>query len=758
MSGTASVSFDIDRIVRALQCQNPTCPCQKPSGGKWTVHCPAHDDSNPSLSLTAKDGKILFKCFGGCSQEVVIQALKDRNLWPVGKYKDETMSSGNRSNRATDAQKSSNLQSFEGCTTSGKPKSGVQPCNLSLTLAELSQAKKISMDLLQRWGVGETKRQGARMVRIPYMNQGGEVVGLRFRHSINGAQRFSCRKGDKVTLYGLWLLAEFLKQRWVLLVEGETDCWTCWKHNIPALGIPGKSTWRSEWAELIKDLKVYLWQEPDAPELPGKVAKDLPGLMVIQAPHGMKDLNEAHCQGQDIPAFVGRLKAQAIPAATILREQQDAILKELRAQAERLIQADDPFTEIKEAIRQLGYGGDLKPPLIVYLALTSRLLAMRTGSMPVHLLLVSQASAGKSYTLKTALSLFPKEAYCSIEAGSPRVLIYNNDDLQHRAVIFGEADSLPAGEDNPAASAIRNLLQDHYLHYDVVVRDPQTGKFIVKPVEKPGPTVLITTSTRRLGHQLDTRLFSLEINDNPSQIREALGTQARLEINGAVDPDKSLISYQLYLQNKAPWEVIVPFAPELAEEIGKQATAPRILRDFSRLLSLVKSVAIIRHQHRHIDNKGRLVATIEDYGFVYNLISEMYTQTITEASIMVRATVKAVAELGEGMTNAAVAKHLGVHKSTAGRHISTAIKHGWLINSETRKGYPAKLQVGLPLPEPEGLPAPDKIARLHMVNRGPTEGATVQHTDIIEVAGYGCTVAEVTNDIIDLQTLKAGVL
>jgi hypothetical protein len=74
-------------------------------------------------------------------------------------------------------------------------------------------------------------------------------------------------------------------------------------------------------------------------------------------------------------------------------------------------------------------------------------------------------------------------------------------------VIFGEADSLPAGEDNPAASAIRNLLQDHELHYDVTVKDPKTGDYVVKKVRKPGPTVLLTTSTRHLGYQLDTRVF-----------------------------------------------------------------------------------------------------------------------------------------------------------------------------------------------------------------------------------------------------------
>ena len=43
--------------------------------------CPAHDDTNPSLHVTEKNGKVLVKCFAGCSQEAVVEALKQRDLW-----------------------------------------------------------------------------------------------------------------------------------------------------------------------------------------------------------------------------------------------------------------------------------------------------------------------------------------------------------------------------------------------------------------------------------------------------------------------------------------------------------------------------------------------------------------------------------------------------------------------------------------------------------------------------------------------------
>jgi hypothetical protein len=44
--------------------------------------CPAHEDRNPSLSITEKNGKVLIHCFAGCGPADVIAALRVRGLWP----------------------------------------------------------------------------------------------------------------------------------------------------------------------------------------------------------------------------------------------------------------------------------------------------------------------------------------------------------------------------------------------------------------------------------------------------------------------------------------------------------------------------------------------------------------------------------------------------------------------------------------------------------------------------------------------------
>jgi putative DNA primase/helicase len=55
--------------------------------GRWfgkhgVACCPAHDDREPSLGIRiGTDGRILVKCYAGCSQEAVIDALRALGLW-----------------------------------------------------------------------------------------------------------------------------------------------------------------------------------------------------------------------------------------------------------------------------------------------------------------------------------------------------------------------------------------------------------------------------------------------------------------------------------------------------------------------------------------------------------------------------------------------------------------------------------------------------------------------------------------------------
>lgn len=71
--------FDLAATRGALTCDRPGCACHRRTGN---VHCPAHHDPGPSLSVTERNGRPLVRCHAGCAQDAVIEALRARNLWP----------------------------------------------------------------------------------------------------------------------------------------------------------------------------------------------------------------------------------------------------------------------------------------------------------------------------------------------------------------------------------------------------------------------------------------------------------------------------------------------------------------------------------------------------------------------------------------------------------------------------------------------------------------------------------------------------
>lgn len=668
--------------------------------------CPMHEEKTPSFKVDPK--KQRFRCFG-CSAGGDVFKLVElvENICFKHALDHLAKRAGiEKSKRAHSAVKP--VKALRSSSEAGSPETG-DVALIGLSVENLAEIKHLSSDNLKGWGCSNVRYSKKPAVKMLYRDHDGKTIGTRFRISLNG-DRFRWRLGDKTQLYGLDRLSQIQDRGWCVIVEGESDCWTGWHHGLPVIGVPGKSVWQRDWQKHFEGLSVFLWQEPGAADMADKIGADISKLKVMTAPGDAKDLSAAHIKGDDIPALVEDLKSKARPYREILAERN----AEITEQAREVLDSPDPLEIVKTAITDSGYGGDVQVPLLSYIAATSRVLTMRSGAMPVHLLLHGQASSGKSYALTTIFRLLPESAVHKIDASSPRTLIYDRAELKHRVLVYSEADSLPAGEDNPAASAVRNLLQEHELNYDATVRDPEKGGFTVMQIRKEGPTVLFTTATRRLGHQLESRLFVVDVPDSQKQIQMALKAQAALELNGAKAPPAGLVEFQELLQVCAPWDVFIPFVEQLAEEIGRSPAASRILRDFARIVSMIKAVTVIRHQQRTRDAQGRLVAEIADYQTVYELVKDIYSASVSGASQGVREVVEAVKQLKADkitqVRNVDVAKKLGQSDMSVSRNVRAAKKGGWLVNEEARAGLPANLVLGNDLPADAGLPHPSALS------------------------------------------------
>lgn len=64
----------LQKVLAALERVSGHKPPRSASG--WEASCPAHDDTNPSLSIAeGRDGRVLLYCHRGCAVEHVVNRL-----------------------------------------------------------------------------------------------------------------------------------------------------------------------------------------------------------------------------------------------------------------------------------------------------------------------------------------------------------------------------------------------------------------------------------------------------------------------------------------------------------------------------------------------------------------------------------------------------------------------------------------------------------------------------------------------------------
>ena len=141
--------------------------------------------------------------------------------------------------------------------------------------------------------------------------------------------------------------------------------------------------------------------------------------------------------------------------------------------------------------------------------------------------------------------------------------------------------------------------------------------------------------------------------------------------------------------------------------------AVRLRRDFRLLLTLIQALALLHRERRDRDDQGRIVATLGDYATVRELVADLFAEgvdaTVKPETKEVVAIVKALGKDEVSVTE--IAKALKLDKGAVSRRVSEAIVRGYLVNAETRKGRPARISLGDPLPaEIEILPHPDRLA------------------------------------------------
>jgi len=235
--------------------------------------CPFHADTSPSFSLHEDQQR--WKCWTGCGSGGPKELLRLFGQEPTYQPP-KAPKSPKKSQQGHDER-------LQGCT-----------------LAQVAKAKGPPLEHFRDLGWSDTthkyKLNGqwatCQAVAIPYQSS------VQLRVGLDQGQRFKWEYGhpeNAKELYGTqWLLPV---DKVVLLVEGTTDVVAARYLGIPAAGIPGTSTWKSngtKWAKQLAGHELVVWQEPGeaALKMVESIAQDIPDLKVIKAPTGVKDICE----------------------------------------------------------------------------------------------------------------------------------------------------------------------------------------------------------------------------------------------------------------------------------------------------------------------------------------------------------------------------------------------------------------------------------------------------------------------------------
>jgi hypothetical protein len=282
---------------------------------------------------------------------------------------------------------------------------------------------------------------------------------------------------------------------------------------------------------------------------------------------------------------------------------------------------------------------------------------------------------------------------------------------------------------------VRSLISEGRIVHQTTIEDSDspTGRRVERIVRE-GPITLVVTTTGELHAENETRMLSWHVSESRDQTSAVMASLA-VQAAGTVASTTDLAAWHDFQRWLAlgPDDAVVPFAEQIATAIDPLMV--RFRRDVGSLFAFIKASALLHQAQRQKDERGRVVATGADYALAYPIFCHVMAQSSGKSvTDNVREVVKLIAEragsvaarqshgrfqrtaaVGHGSEVGISAEQIGtatgIGKSAAYRAVLSALDLGFLVNNETRRGKPFRLElkrgvddVGTPLlPDPKTI-------------------------------------------------------
>jgi DNA-binding transcriptional ArsR family regulator len=652
------------------------------ANGQWQAHCPAHDDAEPSLSVTESYGRILLHCFAGCAVDAICNAL-------------------------------------------------------GITLKDL----RTDQDLERRVTFEVRDPNGALVALHERIERNGKKTFV-WRHP-DGRKAQGDLKVADLPLYGVHRLqsAEF-----VVIVEGEKCADALWSVGIPAVATYGATCDPADepLRQVIERVQtIYLWADNDNAgrkhmERIGKRllelgATDVRWVEWHDAPE-KGDAADAVAQRVDLHALLEAAKPFEPPEEAPQNGSTPPISSqtaqcpfcqlsdaELFERARPVLDAENPLQAAVERVSQtFGVVGENDNLQLLLLALTTRIFPQ-----PVNVLVVGGTGQGKSFLTDAACATLPPCCHRRIVGASARALLFHP---LAKGTVLQWLELPELGGDTIAATILRSILwqapQETATDYLFVEWTPKGARR--RSVQMPRQVALITTKVDLpKDDQLLSRFLVMEVRESPDKRKAVLNALAA-SFNGVQSSptDDALEPVRAFAEWLARFKVrvTIPYAYVLADLFAELPASERDFRDFATLLKLVAACALWnlpKRQHAFNGDNLQVTANLDDYATVYRLLLPVWgkprSAALSEAERKVAEALFAFAQ-DHPPTAEELAQALGLAKRTVERHLRSLELKGFAERGDKRevagigrKAYEWKPVGDLSALTPT-LPTPEQVA------------------------------------------------
>jgi DNA primase len=484
----------------------------------------------------------------------------------------------------------------------------VETCHLALpaNIRQYLNARGISDAIIDTHKLGWGKFYNKWWITIPIQDIYGAFRFFKLRRDPNaGDEKITYPKGIEAQIYGWGMLTNANNP--LVICEGELDRLALLSKNISAItSTHGAMTFKQEWCEKIgKGRKIYICYDNDEAGKKGaeKVAKMVENsgneIFIVSLPQEVGE-------GGDITDYLVKLNGNP----------DDLFGKYAKEYPEKIDTSQFKPLSSQELVEILGLTikQDEENKLITFLCQ----LSVYTENSQFNISFNAPSSTGKSYIPTEIARLFPEKdvieiGYCSPTAFFHDIGEYIKErggylvDLSKKILIFLDQPHTQLLE------RLRPLLSHDKKEINLKITD-KTQKFGLKTKNvllRGYPSVIFCTAGLKIDEQEATRFLLLSPETNQEKIREAIHEKIKKETDADTyqkwldgSPERKLLKERIQAIKQEDIKEIKISSPEKIEQRffnKNKMLKPRHTRDIGRLISLIKSFALLNLWFREKD-------------------------------------------------------------------------------------------------------------------------------------------------------------